>query len=79
VTAAIFGLGSTLWLYAHQSIDGLQALFSMKMSMLTILWFGFHLKEAAEDWPISIWHTAQSATPVREGYTGWKFPEQNAA
>ena len=48
LAAAIFGLGYSAWLYALRLIDGLQALFSMEMSMLAILWFGFMLSEAAD-------------------------------
>jgi hypothetical protein len=78
VAAALFGLGYTLGLYAHHSIDGLEGLLSMKISVLAVLWFGFHLNEEAEDWPLSIRHTARAATPRIERHSGWKL-EQNAA
>lgn len=66
VTAALFVLGYTLWLYAHWQIDGLQALLSVWMSLLAILWFGFLLDDGMEDWPYSIRDTGRAVTPVRK-------------
>ena len=76
VTAALFVLSYTLWLYAHWQIDGLQALLSVWMSLPAILWFGFLLDDGMEDWPYSIRDTGWAVTPVRERRSEWKLSEQ---
>lgn len=69
VAAALFSLGYTLWLEAQHRIDFLQALFSIEMSVLSALWFGFRLSETAEDGTISI-RDARLATMTRHERSG---------
>jgi hypothetical protein len=79
VAAALFGLGYSLWLYALRLIDGLQAPFSMEMSMLAILWFGFMLSEAADDWPLSIQPGERVPRPQTEQHSDGQLYERKAA
>ena len=79
MAAALFGFGYSLWLYALRLIDGLQALFSMEMSMLAILWFGFMLNEAEDDWPLSIQLGKRVPRPQTEQHSDWQLYERKAA
>jgi hypothetical protein len=79
VTAALFVLSYTIWVYAHWQIDGLQALLCVGMSLLAILCFGFLLNDEMEDWPLSIRDTGRAVTPLRERRSEWKLSEQKAA
>ena len=73
VTAALFVLSYTLWLYAHWQIDGLQFLLSVEMSGLAILWFGFLLiNDEMEDWPLSIRDSGRAVTPVRKSRSSFQ-------
>jgi len=76
---SILGLVYTLVLYAGRQIDGLQALFCTDMAMLSILWFAFQLRQAGEDWPISI-RPRREATMIRsEQRDLWIRRQQQAA
>ena len=79
VSAALFVLSYTLWLYAHSQIDGLLALLlSVWMSLLAILWFAFLLNDGMEVRPHSIRNTRRAVTPLCERHSEWKLSKQNA-
>jgi hypothetical protein len=78
VAAALFSLGYTLWLDAQHRIDFLQALFSMEISVLSALWFGFRLNDTAEEGPVSIRDAGLGTMPRRES-SGEQSPLERQA
>ncbi len=79
LAGSMVALAYTLVLYARHEIHVLPALLSMKMAVLSMLWFGFQLGEAEEDWPLSIRPANRPVRAERERNVDWTLCEQNAA